>query len=327
MTANWSVGGGMHRLPYEGNLPSFDGATGWLGSPPLSADGLRGRVVLVNFWTYTCVNWLRQLPYVRAWHAKYADRGLVVLGVHTPEFPFEHDLANVTREAAADRVGYPVALDNDYAVWQAFANHYWPALYLADGEGRIRHHHFGEGEYARTEMAIQQLLPGSGRDLVTVTPVGAEVGADWGTLRSPENYTGWERSERFASPEGIEYGKAARYSIPDRLGLNFWALGGDWTIGEQATVLNGPAGSVVYRFHARDLNVVMGAAGPVRFRLTLDGAAPGEAAGADVDEQGYGTAGDRRLYQLLRQPGRITDRTAEIAFLGPGAETYSFTFG
>jgi thiol-disulfide isomerase/thioredoxin len=331
MTPHWPAG--LHsvsaNLPDEGPLPSFGGATGWLGTPPLSADGLRGKVVLVNFWTYTCVNWLRQLPYVRAWHDRYAALGLVVVGVHTPEFPFEHDAANVVREALGDRVGYPVALDNDYGVWRAFDNHYWPALYLADAEGRIRYHHFGEGEYARTEMAIQRLLGAdAGSDLVAVEAVGAEVSADWSTLRSPENYTGYGRTERFSSPEGLSFDKPDRYSVPGRLGLNEWALAGDWTIGEQATTLNEAGGSVAYRFHARDLNVVMGAAaGPVRFRLLLDGEPPAEAHGEGLDADGYGTVGDQRLYQLVRQRGRIVDRTAEITFLGAGAETYSFTFG
>jgi hypothetical protein len=266
---------------------------------------------------------------VRAWHDRYAALGLVVVGVHTPEFPFEHDAANVVRESLGDRVGYPVALDNDYGVWRAFDNHYWPALYLADAEGRIRYHHFGEGEYARTEMAIQRLLGAdAGSDLVAVEAVGAEVSADWSTLRSPENYTGYGRTERFSSPEGLSFDKPDRYSVPGRLGLNEWALAGDWTIGEQATTLNEAGGSVAYRFHARDLNVVMGAAaGPVRFRLLLDGEPPAEAHGEGLDADGYGTVGDQRLYQLVRQRGRIVDRTAEITFLGAGAETYSFTFG
>ncbi|WP_433306643.1 redoxin family protein [Actinoplanes sp. CA-030573] len=322
MTAHRSA-----RLPVEGHLPAFDGATTWLNSPPLTPGGLRGKVVLVNFWTYTCVNWLRQLPYVREWSRRYAAAGLVVVGVHTPEFPFEHDQANVRREVAARGVGWPVPMDNDYAIWTAFANHYWPALYLADTEGRIRYHHFGEGEYGRTELVLQELLGSSSHHLVTVEASGAEVGADWGTLRSPENYAGYARAERFASPEGLDHDKPRRYSVPGRLGLNSWALDGDWTIGEQATTLNSAAGGVAYRFHARDLNVVMGAATPVRFRVRLDGAPPGEAAGGDLDPDGHGTAADRRLYQLLRQPGRVADRTAEITFLDPGAELYSFTFG
>jgi len=326
MTPHW-LHGSAAGLPVEGDLPGFEGATGWLNSPPLGGDDLRGRVVLVNFWTYTCVNWLRQLPYVRAWAGKYAAEGLMVIGVHTPEFGFEHDLENVRREAHGDRVDYPIALDNDYAVWRAFDNHYWPALYLADGEGRIRYHHFGEGEYARTEMAIQRLLDDADRSIVSVEPRPVEVAADWSTLRSPENYTGYERSERFASPDGFFPGKPHRYDAPDRLALNEWALAGDWTIGEQATVAQAAGGRILNRFHARDLNLVMGAAGPVRFQLLLDGEPPAAAAGQDVDTDGYGEVGDRRLYQLVRQPGHFTDRTAEITFLDPGAETYSFTFG
>jgi len=326
MTPHW-LHGSAAGLPVEGDLPGFEGATGWLNSPPLGGDDLRGRVVLVNFWTYTCVNWLRQLPYVRAWAGKYAAEGLMVIGVHTPEFGFEHDLENVRREAHGDRVDYPIALDNDYAVWRAFDNHYWPALYLADGEGRIRYHHFGEGEYARTEMAIQRLLDDADRSIVSVEPRPVEVAADWSTLRSPENYTGYERSERFASPDGFFPGKPHRYDAPDRLALNEWALAGDWTIGEQATVAQAAGGRILNRFHARDLNLVMGAPEPVRFQLLLDGLPPADAAGEDVGADGYGTIGDRRLYQLVRQPGRVADRTAEITFLDPGAETYSFTFG
>ena len=334
MTAQWSLPTRIHRassrLPVEGDLPGLGGATGWLNTPPLTTDGLRGKVVLVNFWTYTCVNWLRQLPYVRAWQVRYPE--LVILGVHTPEFPFEHDDANVRRESAKDGVTWPVALDNDYGVWGAFENHYWPALYAADAEGRIRYHHFGEGEYGMTEMVIQHLLAETGapavRDLVEVSPQGLEVAADWGTLRSPENYTGYLRTERFASPEGLLPEKPERYSLPERLGLNEWALAGDWTTGEQATTVNAAGGRLAYRFHARDLNLVMGpGAAPARFRILVDGLAPGDAQGADVDAGGYGTATEQRLHQLLRQPGRVADRTAEITFLDAGAETYSFTFG
>jgi thiol-disulfide isomerase/thioredoxin len=325
MTPHW-LHGSSAGLPIEGDLPGFEGATGWLNSPPLTTHDLHGRVVLVNFWTYTCVNWLRQLPYVRAWAGKYPSNRLVVVGVHTPEFGFEQDLGNVRREAHGDTVDYPVALDNDYAIWRAFDNHYWPALYLADGEGRIRYHHFGEGEYARTEMAIQRLLDDPDRTVVAVEPRPVEVAADWSTLRSPENYTGYERTERFASPEGFFPGKPHRYDAPDRLALNEWALAGEWTMGEQATVSTASGGRILNRFHARDLNLVMGAPGPVRFRLLLDGRPPDAAAGEDVGPDGHGEIGDRRLYQLVRQHG-VADRTAEITFLDPGAETYSFTFG
>ena len=339
MTAHWLSPAGLHtpsaRLPVEGELPTFGGATGWLNSPPLTVDGLRGKVVLVNFCTYTCVNWLRQLPYVRAWAAKYSSLGLVVVGVHTPEFGFEHNLDNIRRALADVQVGYPVAIDNDYAVWGAFDNHYWPALYFADAQGRIRHHHFGEGEYQQSEMVIQQLLAEAGsadvgHELVSVDARGVEAPADWATLRSAENYTGYERTESFASPGGIVPGQPHLYSAPAQLRLNHWALSGHWTMEEQATRSNEADGQIAYRFHARDLNLVMGpAAGrtSVRFRVLLDGQPPGAAHGTDVDEQGHGTVVEQRLYQLIRQPDRITERTVEITFPDPGAETYSFTFG
>ncbi|XVU28901.1 redoxin domain-containing protein [Actinoplanes sp. CA-054009] len=322
---------GAHHLPKEGSLPLLDGATGWLNTEPLRPEGLRGKVVLVNFWTFTCVNWLRQLPYVRAWHEKYASQGLVVLGVHTPEFRFEHNLEDVRREMRADTIEYPVALDNEYGVWRAFDNHYWPALYLADAEGNLRYHHFGEGEYERTEKAIQRLLHEAGaepgHDLVEVEPRPVEEAADWSTLESQENYTGYDRTERFASPDGLLLAKPHQYTLPDTLGLNEWSLEGDWTMNEQATVANAAGGRLLYRFHARDLNIVMGAASPVRFQILIDGQPPAAAAGQDVSADGYGTLEDRRLYQLLRQPDPITDHTAEITFLDSGAETYSLTFG
>jgi thiol-disulfide isomerase/thioredoxin len=339
MKPHWLAPAGLHtssvRLPVEGRLPSFDGATGWLNSPPLTADGLRGKIVLVNFWTYTCINWLRQLPYLRAWAGKYADHGLTVIGIHTPEFPFEHDLANVRRAVRDMRLDYPVAIDNDYAVWTAFANHYWPALYFADAQGRIRHHHFGEGEYQQSEMVIQQLLVEAGttdhdHELVSVNAFGVEAPADWSSLRSPENYTGYERTENFASPGGAVPGKRHAYEIPAQLRLNHWALSGDWTMDEQAVTLNEAGGQVAYRFHARDLNLVMGPAAPgaqVRFRVHVDGEPPVAAHGADIDEGGNGTLAEQRLHQLIRRPGPVTDRTFEITFLDPGAQVYAFTFG
>ena len=338
MTAHWLVPAGLHtasaRLPVEGELPSFDGATGWLNSPPLTPAGLRGKVVLVNFCTYTCVNWLRQLPYVRAWAAKYSAPGLVVVGVHTPEFGFEHNLDNIRRALQGLQVGYPVAIDNDYAVWSAFDNNYWPALYFADAEGQIRHHNFGEGEYQQSEMVIQQLLADAGADvqdhgLVSVDARGVEAPADWAALGSAENYTGYERTEGFASPGGVRPGQPHTYTVPAELRLNHWALSGHWTMEEQATRSSEADGQIAYRFHARDLNLVMGPAGrtSVRFRVLLDGQPPGAAHGADVDEQGHGTVVEQRLYQLIRQPDRITERTVEITFPDPGAETYSFTFG
>ncbi len=339
MTAHWPVPAGLHtasvRLPVEGELPSFGGATGWLNSPPLTASGLRGKVVLAGFWTYTCINWLRQLPYLRAWAGKYSGQGLVVVGVHTPEFAFEHNADNVGRAVRDMRIDYPVAIDNDYAVWSAFGNHYWPALYFADAQGRIRHHHFGEGEYQQSEMVIQQLLAeagsaGAGHELVSVDARGVEAAADWATLRSPENYTGYERTENFASPGGAVPGQRHAYTAPAQLRLNHWALSGDWTMAEQAATASEAGGQIAYRFHARDLHLVMGPAvegTPVRFRLLIDGQPPGAAHGADVDGQGHGTVAEQRLHQLIRQPGPVTDRTFEITFPDPGVQAYAFTFG
>jgi len=339
MNARWRAPAGLHtssaRLPVEGELPSFGGATGWLNSPPLAPADLRGKVVLVNFCTYTCINWLRQLPYVRAWAGKYSGDGLAVIGVHTPEFGFEHDVDNVRRAVKSIRVGYPVAIDNDYAVWQAFDNHYWPALYFADSRGRIRHHHFGEGEYQQSEMVIQQLLTeaGSGdisRDPAPVDARGVEAPADWASLGSPETYTGYERTENFASPGGILPDQGHAYTVPAELRLNHWALSGNWTIEEQAATANEAGGRIAFRFHARDLNLVMGPAAPgtsARFRVLLDGQPAGAAHGADVDRQGDGTVTEQRLHQLIRQPGTVTDRTFEITFLDPRVQAYSFTFG
>ena len=323
------------RLPIEGELPPLGGATGWLNSQPLTAAGLRRQVVLVDFWTYTCINWLRQLPYVRAWAEKYKDQGLVVIGVHAPEFAFERNVDNVRRAAKDMRVDYPIAIDNDYAIWSAFNNRYWPALYFVDAQGHVRHHHFGEGEYEQSEMVIQQLLAeagidGSGHELVSVDARGAEAPADWDSLRSPENYVGYERTVNFASPGGAVLDERRVYDAPARLRLNHWALLGDWTVKRQATVLNEANGRIAYRFHARDLHLVMGAAarGPsVRFRVLIDGQPPGAAHGIDVDEQGNGTVTEQRLYQLIRQPEPIADRQFEIEFLDSGVEAFAFTFG
>jgi len=306
MTPHWPMPAGLHtasaQLPVEGELPSLAGATGWLNSPPLTPTGLHGKVVLVNFWTYTCINWLRQLPYVRAWAGKYSGQGLVVIGVHTPEFDFEHDHDNVRRAAADMRIEYPVAIDDDYAVWLAFDNHYWPALYFADAQGRIRHHHFGEGEYQQSEMVLQQLLgeAGShpGHDLVSPDTSGIEAPADWASLRSPENYTGYESTENFASPGGLVPGQPHSYRVPAELRLNHWALSGDWTADRQPTGLNTAGGQIAYRFHARDLNLVMGpteSGTSVRFQVLLDGQPPGSAHGTDVDDQGRGTVPAQRL--------------------------------
>ncbi|HEX7310781.1 MAG TPA: thioredoxin family protein [Gaiellaceae bacterium] len=312
------------KLHAETHLPGFDGATGWLNSEPLTPEGLRGKVVLVDFWTYTCINWLRTLGYVRAWHEKYRDQGLVVVGVHTPEFPFEHDADNVRWAAQDQRVEYPIALDPDYAVWRAFDNNYWPAVYIADAEGRIRHNHFGEGGYEECEMVIQMLLRDAGRDdvgrnLVSVADEGFEAQADWSNLESPETYLGSAQARNFAS--GV---------APERLGLNQWTLVGDWRVGRGASVLHSADGRIAFRFHARDVNLVMGprdrgASAP--FSVRVDGEPPGDAHGLDVDEQGNGTVVQQRLYQLIRKPGSIVDRTFEITFLAPDVEAYCFTFG
>ena len=323
------------RLPTEGQLPSLGGATGWLNSPPLTAAGLRGNVVLIDFWTYTCINWLRTLPYVRAWAGKYRDQGLVVIGVHTPEFSFEGNVDNVRRAAAGMQVGYPIAIDNDYAVWRAFRNQYWPALYFADSHGNIRHHQFGEGEYETSERIIQQLLAEAGSggtddELVSVDARGAEAAADWASLESPENYVGYERTENFVSPGGLVPDQRHVYAVPVRLPLNHWALSGDWTAERQATTLTEAGGQIAYRFHARDLHLVMGPATlgtSVRFRVLIDGQPPGAAHGTDVDDHGHGTVTEQRLHQLVRQRGPVTDRTFEIDFLDPGVQAYVFTFG
>jgi thiol-disulfide isomerase/thioredoxin len=323
------------KLLTESRLPGFEGATGWLNSEPLTPEGLRGKVVLVDFWTYTCINWLRTLGYVRAWHEKYKDQALVVIGVHTPEFPFEHDPDNVLWAAQDLRVEYPIALDPDYAVWRAFANNYWPAVYIADAEGRIRHNHFGEGGYEECEMAIQMLLREAGRedvpeDLVSVADEGFEAQADWRSLGSPETYLGYEQAQNFASVDRAEFDEPHDFGVPDRLERNEWALSGNWTLGPGAGVLHRADGSIVFHFHARDVNLVLGPADrgtSVPFRVLVDGAPPGNAHGLDVDEEGYGTVEQQRLYQLVREPGAIVDRTFEIRFSAPGVEAYAFTFG
>jgi thiol-disulfide isomerase/thioredoxin len=322
-------------IQLEGELRSLRGASAWLNSPPLTAADLRGKVVLVDFWTYTCINWLRTLPYIRAWSEKYRDQGLVVIGVHTPEFPFEHDIENVRRAVRDMRIAYPVAIDNAYAIWSGFSNHYWPALYLLDAEGHLRDHHFGEGEYIRSETMIQRLLAeagvsGVGHDLVAGDAQGIEAAAEWDSLGSPETYVGYERAEKFASPGGLEADARRVYAAPARLRLNEWALVGDWTVGAQAAALNTPNGRIAYRFHARDLHLVVGPAARgtfMRFRTLLDGRPPGAVHGLDVDEQGNGTVSEQRLHQLIRQPMPIADRLFEMEFLDPGVEAFAFTFG
>jgi thiol-disulfide isomerase/thioredoxin len=325
---------GLAGLPVEGQLPGFDGAAGWLNSPPLEVADLRGKVVLADFWTYTCINWLRTLGYLRAWSEKYGDHGLVVVGVHTPEFPFERDADNVRDAAAALRVEYPIALDPDYAVWTAFGNRYWPAAYFADAEGRIRHHQFGEGEYVMCERVIQQLLRESGRDAVPgdlVSPPndGVETQADWADVGSPETYLGAQQGHNFASPGGATSNGSHAYTLPETLRLNSWALSGRWTVESRASVLDDPGGAIAFRFHARDVNLVLRSRteADVPFRVLVDGAPPGAAHGVDVDGDGGGTLIRPRLYQLVRQQREIVDRTFEITFLGSGAEAYVFTFG
>jgi thiol-disulfide isomerase/thioredoxin len=307
-------------LPVEGRLPGFSGATGWLNSEPLPDRDLRGNVVLVDFWTYTCINWLRTLGYVRAWAERYSDHGLVVVGVHTPEFPFERDVENVRRAVSDLAVEFPVAMDSGYAVWDAFGNRYWPAAYIADADGQIRHHQFGEGGYEECERVIQRLLRESGRDgvddgLVSVSDTGIEAQADWSSLGSPETYLGAEQARTF-----VHGG--------DELRLNQWTVVGDWTVAHGTSVLDRGGGGIRLRFHARDVHLVLRTqGGPVPFRVLLDGEPPGSAHGLDVDDEGRGTLVEPRLYQLIRQPGSILDRTAEITFHGAGVEAYAFTFG
>ena len=309
-------------------MPELDGATGWINSEPLDPAGLRGKVVLVDFWTLTCINWLRTEPYIRAWSRAYREDGLVVLGVHTPEFSFEHDL-ELVRQAVRDRdIDYPVAVDSDYGVWRAFDNHYWPALYLVDRDGVIRDHHFGEGRYEQSERSIQKLL-GVDRELVAVEGEGVEAEADWEQLGTPETYLGYLRGERFSSPGDAVADGRASYELPDRLRLNHWALAGEWTIDGERIVPARAGGSIAFRFHARDAHIVLnnGTRQPIPFRVLLDGEAPGPAHGVDVDADGHGVLREGRMYGLLRQPGEVRERTLEIAFLEPGAEAYSVTFG
>ena len=323
------------QLPVEGELPSLAGATGWINTEPLTPAALRGTPVLVQFWTFTCINWLRTLPYVRGWFEKYREDGLVVLGVHSPEFDVERDLEQVRLAAQAMGIAYPIAIDSDYGIWRAFGNQYWPAFYFADAEGQIRHHRFGEGDYENSEIVIQSLLQatrgeGVRRGLVTVDARGIEAPADWDHLRSPESYIGYLRSVNFASPGHASRDQAQEYRVPEVLRLNHWALAGNWTVGRQAAVPNAPGGRIAHRFHARDLHLVLAPASdarPVRFRILLDGRPPGTAHGVDVDERGEGTVTEPRLYQLIRQSPPIAEHTFEIDFLEPGVHAYVFTFG
>jgi thiol-disulfide isomerase/thioredoxin len=309
-------------------MPSLGGAAEWLNSEPLDSADLRGHVVLVDFWTLTCINWLRTEPYVRAWSQAYRNDGLVVIGVHTPEFSFEHDVDRVRRATTQRAIDYPVAVDNDYAIWTAFDNHFWPALYFVDADGVIRDDHFGEGRYEQSERVIQRLL-GVERELVSVEGLGVEAEADWDQLRTPETYLGYGRSEHFASPGGTALDERRGYQPPAYLHFNHWALAGDWTIGRENVRLDQAGGSIAYRFQARDAHLVLSrrTRDPIPFHVLLDGEAPGLSHGVDVDEDGTGLLGDGRLYQLVRQHETVRERTVEIAFLEPGAEAYVFTFG
>src|SRR4051794_14735287 len=310
------------------HMPSLGGATEWLNSEPLGPADLRGHVVLVDFWTLTCINWLRTEPYIRAWSQAYRDDGLVVIGVHTPEFTFEHELDGVRQATRERSIDYPVAMDNDYEIWSAFDNHYWPALYFVDAEGIIRDQHFGEGRYEESERVIQRLL-GIDREPVSVEGLGVEAEADWDHLRTPETYLGYGRSAQFASPDGAAFDESRAYELPERLRFNDWALAGEWTIGRENVVLDQAGGSIAYRFFARDAHLVLsaGAREPIPFRVLLDGEAPGPSHGVDVDEDGNGLLRHGRMYQLVREREAVRERTLEITFLEPGAEAYVFTFG
>jgi thiol-disulfide isomerase/thioredoxin len=327
--------GHVAELPIEGELPDLGGANAWLNSEPLTPAELRGRVVLVEFCTYSCVNWLRTLPYVQAWSDRYRDHGLVVIGAHSPEFGFEHDVGKIRAALRSMGVDFPIAIDSDFAVWRAFNNAYWPALYFVDVEGRIRHHRFGEEDYERSERVIQQLLAEAGRegfgeDLVSVEPDGVERAADWDTLGSPETYVGYARASGFASTGGLVRDRSNFYEEAPNLELNQWSLYGDWTVGGQPTELNEAGGRITHRFHARDVNLVMGARegeGSVPFEVRIDGEPPGDAHGVDVDADGHGTVAEERLYQLVRQPRSDSDHTFAITFRDPGVQAYVFTFG
>ncbi|MGH8416120.1 MAG: cytochrome c biogenesis protein DipZ [Pseudomonas sp.] len=322
-------------LPVEGQLPSLNGAVQWLNSAPLTAEQLKGKVVLVDFWTYSCINCLRTLPYVKAWADKYRDQGLVVIGVHAPEFAFERDVKNVTKAMADLGINYPVAIDNDYKIWRAFDNQYWPAHYFADAKGQIRYHHFGEGAYDESERVIQELLREAGNnqissDLIDANGNGVQQAADMGEVKSPETYLGFERAENFVSPGGAKGDRVASYSTPQSLALNDWGLDGQWNIASERASLSAPNGKIVYRFHARDLHLVLGPGSdgkPVRFKVLIDGKAPGDAHGTDVAPDGSGTVTEQRLYQLVRQAGDVADHTFTIEFSDPGVSAYAFTFG
>jgi thiol-disulfide isomerase/thioredoxin len=330
-----AVHGATVALGNEGAMPSLDGAVSWLNSPPLTNTELRGKVVVIDFWTYSCINCLRSIPYVEAWAEKYKSDGLVVIGVHTPEFAFEKDPTNVAKAVEDLKITYPVALDSNYAIWKAFNNQYWPAHYFIDANGVIRYHHFGEGEYDESERVIQELLKEKNANLnvaglVDVKAAGAEAAADLNDVQSPETYVGYARGQNFAGPQDIAADAAEKYSLPQRLNLNQWGLEGKWEVSDEHAALVSAPGSIVFRFHARDLHLVLGPGPdgkPVRFRVLLDGGAPLENHGMDIDENGNGVVRGYRLYQLIRQQGKVQDRTFEIQFLDPGVQAYAFTFG
>ena len=322
------------ELPVEDLMPSLAGAQEWLNSPPLSLEALKGKVVLVDFWTYSCINCLRSIPYVRAWAEKYKDHGLVVIGVHAPEFAFERNVANVKTALGTFKIGYPVAIDNEYKIWRSFENEYWPAHYFIDGNGKVRHHHFGEGEYDESEEIIQKMLKDAGNKdvpggLVTVDASGAQAAADTSDVKSPETYVGYDRGNHFVSPGGVVADKGHTYAAGEPQ-LNEWSLTGNWTVGPERAQLDDKDGSIVYRFHARDLHLVLGPSAEgsqIRFRVTIDGKAPGDAHGMDADAEGNGVVTTQRLYQLVRAPGTVADHTFEIRFLDPGVQAFAFTFG
>jgi thiol-disulfide isomerase/thioredoxin len=330
-----SSGGLRASLGNEGSLPALDGSIGWLNSVPLNRKSLRGKVALINFWTYTCINSIRPLPYLRNWAAKYRDAGFEVIGIHTPEFSFEHEPANVENALRNLNVTFPVAIDSNYKIWQAFNNQYWPAQYLVDGNGQIRYHHFGEGDYGDIERAIQELLKENGKTgfasgTTSASGVGIEAAPDWTDGRSPETYVGYRQAENFASPEKLHKDSSQVFSAPAKPSLNQWGLSGSWIVNAESAVLQAVPGKVVFRFHSRDLHLIMANAKdakPVRFIVRLNGAAPGENCGVDTRPDGSGEIREPRLYQLIRQKGPIVDRTFEIEFLDPGLHVVDFTFG
>jgi thiol-disulfide isomerase/thioredoxin len=329
------VDGQVNEGSTQKRKPSFSGATGWLNKQPLTLTGLRGKVVLIDFWTYTCINWRRTLPYIREWASKYKDQGLIVIGVHTPEFPFEHQLENIKGAIKEMDITYPVAIDNNFEIWNSFQNEYWPALYLIDTKGQIRYQKFGEGDYQESESQIQQLLKEtSAKNIpdkpVELQPKGFEAAADWKNVKSPENYLGYARTQGFASLEQVVADNQSLYSPPKQLNLNQWALSGQWVMGKEHLVLAKGQGKIIYRFHARDLNLIMGPAmraASIGFHILIDGKPPGAAHGLDVDSGGNGTVTGQRMYQLIRQPGPVTDREFQIEFSDPKVEVYDFTFG